>query len=135
MIRTYVDSGVLIAAATERGPLVPEAVEILDDPERSFLSSLYVEIEVYPAARRNRRGQELEFYEQFFDKAEFPRSGDYERACKGALEILSKHPIGVVDALHVAMALELDADELVTTEKPRKGIASTGLLDVISLWG
>ena len=134
MIRTYVDSSVLIAAAAQRGPLVPESLAILDDPQRRFLASLFVELEVYPAARRNRRTSEVSFFDEFFQDALYPRARDYERCCERVVELLTDYPISPLDALHVAMAIELGADELVTAEKPGKGITKTGLIDVVSLW-
>ena len=39
-----------------------------------------------------------------------------------------------MDALHIASALKLSADELITMEKSTKGICKTELIDVISLW-
>jgi len=134
MILTYVDSSVLISVATERGPLTTEAIEILDDQERRFASSAYVKMEIYPAARRNHRRNEIALYDRFFREAVFPGGGGYQRAAELAVEIVSRHAVSPLDALHIASAVELGADELVTVEKPGKGITRTGLIDVVSLW-
>jgi len=134
MTLTYVDSSVLISVATERGPLVVEATKILDDPDRTFASSAYVKMEVYPAARRNRRRNEIAVYDRFFREAVFPGPRSYERAAELAVEIMSGHSVSPLDALHIATALQMGARELVTLEKPGRGICKTGLIDVISLW-
>ncbi len=132
MIRTYIDSSVLIAAAAQRDRGGIEAAEYLKDPKREFVSSIFVEVEVYPAAQRNRNRDELRFYDAFFEEVSFP--SDYEDVGAVAIGIIEKHAVSSMDALHIASALELSADELITMEKPTKGICRTGLIDVVSLW-
>lgn len=132
MIRTYIDSSVLIAAASQRDRGGIEAAEYLKDPKREFVSSMFVEIEVYPAARRNRHRDELRFYDGFFEEVSFPP--DYEDVGALAIRIIEKHAVSSMDALHIASALKLSADELITMEKSTKGICKTELIDVISLW-
>ena len=132
MKRTYVDSNVLIAAASRKGPFVSESLDLLDDAGREFVSSIYVQIEVYPYARKHRLPVELRFFDRFFDGvAAWP--ADYERVSGRAIEILSRFPISTLDALHVACAMDLGTDEMVTLEGAHKGICKTKLLDVITL--
>jgi len=59
--RTFIDAGVLIAAA--RGDDVPSiiALNILDDPSREFASSPFIKLEVLPKAVYNRKKDEVEF--------------------------------------------------------------------------
>ena len=66
MKRTYVDSGVLIAAARGSGRLFDRATAILADPSREFVSSAYVRLETVPKAVFFNRTTEVEFYEEFF---------------------------------------------------------------------
>jgi hypothetical protein len=63
---TFIDSDVLIAAATGRGDIAARALSILDDPERTFASSPFVQLEVLPKAEFGRRQEEVEFYRTFF---------------------------------------------------------------------
>jgi hypothetical protein len=49
-IRTFLDSGVLIAAYKGSPSLEAPAIDILDDPNRVFLSSPFVRHEVSPKA-------------------------------------------------------------------------------------
>jgi predicted nucleic acid-binding protein len=56
MTRTFVDAGVLIAAATGRQPaLYRRAIAILDDPVRDFVASDFLRLEVLPKAIYTRR--------------------------------------------------------------------------------
>jgi len=48
--RTFIDAGVLIAAARGRDAPSMSALEILDDQSREFVSSPFVELEVLPKA-------------------------------------------------------------------------------------
>src|ERR1022692_768492 len=50
MIQTFFDSGVLIAAARSVGPDQEPALQFLEDPNRSFLTSPFVHLEVLPKA-------------------------------------------------------------------------------------
>jgi hypothetical protein len=50
MIRTYLDAGVLISAARGKAPLATKALDILDDPNRQFVSSVFLKLEVLPKA-------------------------------------------------------------------------------------
>ena len=63
MKRTYVDSGVLVMAARGSAELSGAALNILCDPEREFVSSILVRLEVMPRAST---ASEAEFYEAFF---------------------------------------------------------------------
>ena len=50
MTRTFLDAGVLIAAARGSGIIPVRAHAILDDPERTFVTSDYIRMEVLPKA-------------------------------------------------------------------------------------
>jgi hypothetical protein len=50
VIKTLIDSGVLIAAARGQGSTSLRAVEVLDDPNREFVSSPFLKLEVLPKA-------------------------------------------------------------------------------------
>src|SRR2546430_2263132 len=47
-IRTFVDSGVLITAARGSGESANDALAMLDDPDREFVSSFFIQLEVIP---------------------------------------------------------------------------------------
>jgi len=66
MIITFLDAGVLIAAARGNYDVSAQAMAVLDDPDRLFASSDFVRLEVLPKAVFNRRADEAEFYTAFF---------------------------------------------------------------------
>ena len=67
MKRTFVDSGVLIAALRGRPDIAVRAMEILDDADREFASSVFVKLEVLPKAFYLKRRHEVQFYTEFFN--------------------------------------------------------------------
>lgn len=132
MKRTYIDSGVLIAAARGTTPVAIRAMEILDDANREFASSIFVKLEVLPKAICYKNTAESDFYETFFnavsywaDSLEHIVEDAYHKACKSGLSAL--------DALHVAAAISVGAEELVTTEKPDKPIHRATSIKVVSI--
>lgn len=115
---TFVDSSVLLAVARGEEDAYQRAMDVLDDPERDFVSSIYVKMETLPYAVFFGRGLEVEVCESFFDRVTrwVPSSPDLSTR---AFELACQHGLGAMDALHVAAAEQADA-ELVTAEKPTK---------------
>jgi hypothetical protein len=118
---TFVDAGVLIAAARGTDLLALQAMKVLDDPERSFASSPFVRLEVQPKALFHRRTKEAAFYEAFFDAVR-----QWAAASEDLVQHAHQHAIqyglSALDALHVAAAVSLGAEELVTSERPDRPI-------------
>ena len=71
MIKTYLDSGVLIAAAKGTYDVALAAMIILDDDQRQFCSSQFVKLEILPKAKFHKQQWEVEFYESYFAKCLF----------------------------------------------------------------
>ena len=116
MIRTFVDAGVLISATTGRDALFDRAWDILDDPERIFLTSEFVRLEVLPKAIYFHWQDELDVYENFFTSiAEIIPFSD-GLLTQAHLEARSVG-LGALNALHVAAAKLGSAEEFVTTER------------------
>lgn len=133
MTRTYVDSGVLIAAATGRQPEVHRnALAVLDDPDREFVSSVFVRLEVSPKAIFLGHRDEATFYERFFASV-VAWAGPLEEVVDRAARIAARSGLAAMDALHVASAAILDAAELVTTESPVKPLHRTSIVAVVSI--
>ena len=130
---TYVDSGVLIAAATGRSAVAQPALNVLTDPEREFASSRFVQLEVLPKAIYYRNEDEAAFYRTFFeekvtrwaDPVEAIVESGYHEACAAGLSAL--------DAVHIAAAVLVGADELVTIEKAEKAIHRTRSIRVVTI--
>lgn len=117
MIRTFLDAGVLIAAARGRGIVDLRAYAVLDDPERRFVTSDYIRMEVLPKALYYRQNTEVLLYEQFFSRAVqiVPPSPSLLQT---AYTEASTFGLSALDALHVAAAKFCGAEEFITTERP-----------------
>ncbi len=133
MIRTDVDAGVLIAAGRGKGPgAVPDLV-LLDDPDRVFVSSVFVRLEVLPKAIYHRRQEEAAIDRAFFDRVS-ARAGPLDRVVAEAEQEAGRSGLNGLDALHVAAAVVLRADELVTTERSGKPIHPVTGVRVVSIY-
>ena len=130
--RTYVDAGVLIAGSRASGAAGGNAFEVLSDPDREFVGSVFLRLEVLPKAAFHRNSKEVAFYEEFFSRVvawASPMTAVIERAEWEA----ARYGLNALDALHVAAAVLLGADELVTTEAPRKPIHRTASIRVVGI--
>ena len=116
MIRTFLDAGILIAAVRGQEREAARALAILEDPERSFLTSEFLRMEVLPKAIYYQRPAEVALYERYFAKArsipvsEALIAQAYTEACTFGLLAL--------DALHLTFAKAGGAEEFITTENP-----------------
>lgn len=129
---TYVDSGVLIAAVRGTVEAASRALSVLADPERVFVSSVFVRLEVLPKAVYNRRIAECAFYEEHF-KAVTKWSAPSEVVVALAHEEAVRHGLSAMDALHIAAASNAGAEELITVEKMGRPMHRTGLVTVRSI--
>lgn len=68
LTRTYLDSGVPIAAIRGDSDLSTRRLALLLDPGRTFVSSAFLRLELLPKAVYHRNGVEVEFHERFFSR-------------------------------------------------------------------
>jgi predicted nucleic acid-binding protein len=127
---TYVDSGVLIYAAQGTSDAAAQALTFLQDPDREFVTSEYVRLEVLPKARWMHNQGEVAFYETFFgmNSRIVPTSGALLEYAMGEA---SRVGLNALDALHIACAVFGGAEELITTEKPTKPMYRTDKVRVV----
>ncbi|OGP88262.1 MAG: hypothetical protein A2156_14505 [Deltaproteobacteria bacterium RBG_16_48_10] len=130
--RTFVDAGVLIAAARGKDDVAAQAMKVLDDPNCEFVASPFLKLEILPKAVYEKRQGEVEFYEAYFDavthwadSVEDITNNAYKEACKFGLNAM--------DALHVAAATSAGAESLITTEKPDKPLYRVNSIKVFSI--
>lgn len=129
--RTYLDSSVLLAACARKDEVGRRALEILDDPGRSFVLSDAVKPEILPKAIFERRQEEVDFYEAIISQGEnLNWSID---TLHRAFDVAQRHGIAAMDAVHVANALDAGVDELVTAEKPTKPMFRVADLSISSI--
>jgi len=132
VIRTFLDSGVLIAATRLLDPNAERAVKLLEDPNRVFLTSPFVYLEVVPKAIFYKKRLEQSFYDRYFKTAVWFREvGKIEAAAQ--TEAI-RTGLGAMDALHLAAAHLSHAGEFITTEKPAKPIHRSSLVKVLYLF-
>lgn len=132
MTRTYVDAGVLIAAVRGGSDLARLALELIEDPDRVFVASVFLRLEVLPKATYLRRQTEVTFYQNFFARiASWAHPGD--ALLDLAEQEAARSGLNALDALHIAAAQLLGADEFVTTESPRKPIHRTTSVRVVAI--
>ncbi len=119
MTKTYIDTGVLIAAFQGQHNLWAQAIAVLDDANREFVRSDFVRLETLPKPVYERRNDEVEFLEAFFESATI-RPEVNPNLIENALDIAKVHGIAGMDSLHLAAARSANVEEFVTTEKPTK---------------
>jgi len=132
MIRTFCDSGVLIAATRSIGRDRERALQLLEAPNRVFLTSPFVHLEVVPKAIFFKKRLERSFYDRYFTNAVWFREVDKIEAAAQAEA--AKAGLAAMDALHLAAAHLSRADEFITTEKPNKAIHRSSLVKVVYLF-
>jgi len=133
MILTYIDSGVLLSATEGVGRIAEKALEVLGDSNRQFASSEFVKLEVIPKAIYHKQAEEVQFYEEFFSAVSY-WANDLEKVFQDAYNIGCKYGLAAMDALHIAAALSLDAEEFITTEKPTKPMFRVSGIRLISIF-
>ena len=133
MTLTFVDAGVLIAAARGGTEQAGRAMAFLDDPDRSFAARPFLQLEVLPQAVFNKRRSEVAFYEAFFAVVT-SWATDLPAIVEAARLEASACGVEAMDALHVAAAASVGAAELVTAEKPTRSIHRARAIRVVTIY-
>lgn len=131
MKRTYIDAGVLIEAFRGTNPRAVRALRVLDDPDRKFVVSDYLRLEVLPKPTFHNKREEVEFMQAVFENAENVKTSSELTGC--ALAMASKYDMAPIDALHIGAAAVADVDEFVTMEKPTKPMCKVEEVNVVSI--
>ena len=119
---TFVDSSVLVNAIVGRDAARKmRALAVLGDPNREFVATKFLELEVMPVPIKYKRKREAAFYERFFKGV--MSWVDPPSIIQPAYDLACQHGLGAIDALHLAAAISAGA-EFVSAEKPTKPIYS-----------
>jgi predicted nucleic acid-binding protein len=133
MIRTFLDSDLLIGAARGVAPKADQVLRILTEPDREFVSSVFIRLEVLPKAKYFGRTEELNFYLGFFDSVvEWFRPDEY--SVTSALAVAETFGLGPIDALHLTAARILGTEEFITGEKPSSPLFRVRGIKIVSLF-
>jgi predicted nucleic acid-binding protein len=133
---TFIDSNVLIAAATGKGKQALRALAILNDSAREFASSPFVRLETVPKAVFHKQQLEVAFYERFFADVQAIHSTpeSFELLIKEAEKVGGQFGLNMADALHIAAALDLAAEEFITAERPTSPFRNVKGIKIISIY-
>jgi len=107
-------------------------MEILDDPDREFAASVFLQLEVLPQAVFNKRDAESAFYDAFFSTVTHWAT-NLDDVTSIAMREASTNGVEALDALHVAAAASVGAAELITTEKPSRSIHRARATKVVTI--
>ena len=100
-------------------------------PENSS-SAICFGWEILPKALYHQRFEEAAFYRAVFARAQRQR---VDPAVTDQARLLAeRHGLAAMDALHLAVALQADADAFVSGERPDKPMFRVTELPVVSLW-
>jgi predicted nucleic acid-binding protein len=129
---TFLDAGLLIAAIRGTPEIADRAMELLNDPERLFVSSDLVQLEVLPKAVYFRQAAEASFYPADFASVTemVPVS---QALIAQASEQAQRAGLAAMDALHVAAARAGEATDFTTVERPAKPLFRVEGLSVRTL--
>lgn len=131
-MRTYLDSGVLFWAWRGQEEEHRKAMEIINDPDREFVSGVFLKLETLPKATYFQIEEERSLYQGFFNLCVELVDGS-TALCRRALSEAERKGLGAIDTLHIESALEAGAEEIVTTEKPEKAIHRTDRIRIRSI--
>lgn len=129
-MRTFLDSGVLIAAFRGESDAAEKAFQILEDPNREFISNDFVKLELIPKAKYHRNGDEVEFYNKYFSSVSelFITTPDH---MTDSFNMACNYGLQGGDAVITCAAIKMKADVFVTSEgrtKPMFRIPQSELL-------
>jgi predicted nucleic acid-binding protein len=128
---TFVDASVLINAIVgSDAARKMRALSVLGDPDREFVATRFLELEVIPIPLKFNKNREAAFYERFFKGV--TTWIDPASIIQPAYHLACQHGLGAIDALHLAAAIAA-RDEFVSAEKPTKPIYSA-YADAVSIY-
>jgi hypothetical protein len=113
---TFVDANVLVAAWRGNEELCLKAMEVIDDPDREFIVSDYLILEVIPKPTFFGNNAEVEFMVSFIDSASLKVNGTPLITAQ-AIELACQYGLSAMDALHAEVAIAGKADVFITIEK------------------
>lgn len=132
LVRTFVDSSVLIAAWRGNLNLRIKALTVLSDAHREYISSPFVRLEVRPKAIFHKNQTETAFYDVYFKSV--AKWIDPSKNLIGKAESVGENfGLNGMDALHIAAALLSRSDEFITAERPTSPFSRVQGVAVISL--
>ena len=133
-MNTFLDTGVFIAAYRGEARIKARARALLGEPERNFVTSDLLRLELLPLPAFHHRREEIAFYEGIFSDVVNFSEPLAERSVLAALVLAREHGLTALDALHLSLAIAAECQEFVTTERPGKSrLFNVQSLKVVSI--
>ncbi len=131
-MKTFLDSGVLLTAWKGKPADAAKAMSVMHAPQREFVTGQMVKLELLPKPTYFKHRDELEFYQLHLDATKAEAALDPAIA-EAALTLAKKHGLAAADALNIAGAIHLGAEEFVTSELPGKPMFRVREIQVTTL--
>jgi predicted nucleic acid-binding protein len=131
--RTFLDTGVLLAAWDANKAFHEHAKSILEDANRDFIATSLLSLELIPHAEFGKRDREVAFMRDYLDVYVSETLEVNEQLVIEGMEVACRIDAGGIDAMHLAAAIRLNADEFITTEKESKPMYNENRLRVVHL--
>ncbi len=93
--------------------------EVIDDPNREFVASDFLRLELLPKPIFNGKEESVNFYNEYISSVSKMIETNPE-AISSAFGLAATFGLSAFDALHFQAAIEAGASEFITTEKPTK---------------
>jgi predicted nucleic acid-binding protein len=108
------------------------ALAIIEESSRQLLTSEMIRLELLPKPLFFGQKEEVEFYEQIFLRC---RCDKMDASLYSKAFVLARRSgLAAADALNIASAIRLNADEFVTLEKPSKPMFRVRGIRVVTLY-
>lgn len=130
-MRTFLDSGVLLRAWKGEELEAEAAGRVMDDVSRQLLTSEIIRLELLPKPIYFKQKDEVAFYEEIFSRSKCDTVE--ESLYQDAFALATRYGLGAADALNVASAIRLQADEFVTTERSGRPMFRVKEVKVVTL--
>ncbi|MDQ6632029.1 MAG: PIN domain-containing protein [Verrucomicrobiota bacterium] len=132
MIKTFLDTGIFLAAWRGNEQAAGEAVSIMEDANREFFTAQLVKLELLPKPVFHKNHHEISFYNTHFlqIKKEEPLS---ESLGNDAMRLAKQYGISAADSLNIAAAIRLGVQEFITTEARSKPLFRVPGIKIISI--
>ena len=129
---TFIDACVLIAVAQGNEATASRVFEIVDDPDREFVVSDFLKLEVIPKPTFNRYNEQVQIFEEFFKRAAL-RVESTGKILSQALDLACRYDLSPLDALHISTAIDAEAEEFITLERLGTPMTRVKEVKVISI--
>lgn len=132
-VRTFLDTSVLISGWRGVSVRQIKALTILCDPNREFICSPYVKLELMPKLLWHKYPLEVKFYEEYFLKVN-SWSDNLQKMNNEAMRLGEKYGLSAMDALYIAASYLSEVAEFITAERPHSPLLRVQEFNVVSIY-